>query len=180
MKRFTQLAFAACLSFGITGCGSIEPTRYASEKPSLDMQTYFNGTIDGHGMFQDRKGQVQRRFVVVIKASWQGDVGTLDEDFIWSDGKKEKRIWTLTKLSANRFEGRAADVIGTAEGTINGNALQWRYVLKLPVDDKTYEVNFDDWMFLIDEKTMLNRAVMRKFGFKLGEVFISFSKRSSS
>lgn len=177
MNALAKIFLAVCLTVAVASCGSIDPAKYAAEKPALEMKTYFNGTLDGHGMFQDRNGQVQRRFVVVIKASWQGDVGTLDEDFVWSDGKKEKRIWTLTKVGPGQYEGRAADVIGKADGVVTGNALQWKYVLKLPVDDKTYEVNFDDWMYLVDEKVMLNRAVMSKFGFKLGEVFISFSKR---
>jgi hypothetical protein len=31
-------------------------------------------------------------------------------------------------------------------------------------------MQFDDWMFLIDRCTMINRASMRKFGFELGQV----------
>jgi Protein of unknown function (DUF3833) len=177
MNRLFKLIAGCAMAFALAGCASIDPKEYAAEKPLLDMKTYFNGTIDGYGMFQDRGGKVQRRFTVVIKASWQGDVGTLDEDFIWSDGKKEKRIWTLTKIGPNQYEGRAADVVGKADGIIAGNALNWKYVLALPVDGKVYNVDFDDWMFLIDERIMLNRAVMSKFGFTLGEVFISFKKR---
>ena len=48
--------------------------------------------------------------------------------------------------------------------------------LRLPVDGKEYEVQFDDWMFLVDERVMLNRATMSKFGVTLGEVLLSFSK----
>ncbi len=59
-----------------------------------------------------------------------------------------------------------------------GNALQWRYTLLLPVDGKTYEVQFDDWMYLMNNEVMLNKSEMRKFGFKLGEVVISFRKGS--
>jgi len=51
-------------------------------------------------------------------------------------------------------------------------------VLALPVDDKVYNVDFDDWMFLMDDKVMLNRSVMSKFGFRLGEVTLSFVKRA--
>jgi hypothetical protein len=40
------------------------------------------------------------------------------------------------------------------------------------------EVQFDDWMYLIDERVMLNRATMRKFGVTLGEVTLSFTRRS--
>ncbi|EXI77259.1 MAG: hypothetical protein AW12_03123 [Candidatus Accumulibacter sp. BA-94] len=47
----------------------------------------------------------------------------------------------------------------------------------MPVDGRVWNVDFDDWMFLIDEKVMLNRSQMRKFGFALGEVTLSFSKR---
>ncbi|MFM2399295.1 MAG: hypothetical protein RL341_1452 [Pseudomonadota bacterium] len=177
MNRLYKFAASCVMAFMLAGCASIDPRDYAAEKPALDMKTYFNGIIDGYGMFQDRGGKVQRRFTVVIKASWQGDVGLLDEDFVWSDGKKEKRVWTLTKIGPNQYEGRAADVVGKADGVVAGNALNWKYVLALPVDGKVYNVDFDDWMFLVDERIMLNRAVMSKFGFRLGEVFISFKKR---
>jgi hypothetical protein len=124
---------------------------------------------------------VQRRFVVTIKASWVGDVGTLDEDFVWSDGKREKRVWTLRKApgdaSGTRWVGTAADVVGEARGVVSGNALHWTYTFNLQTDDdKRYEVNFDDWMFLIDDRVMLNRAVMSFYGFRIGEVFISFRR----
>ena len=39
------------------------------------------------------------------------------------------------------------------------------------------EVQFDDWMYLMSDKVMLNKAEMRKYGFKLGEVTLSFVKR---
>jgi hypothetical protein len=32
-------------------------------------------------------------------------------------------------------------------------------------------------MFLVDDEVMLNRSVMRKFGFRLGEVTLSFRKQ---
>jgi hypothetical protein len=48
----------------------------------------------------------------------------------------------------------------------------------LPVDGKVYDVNFDDWMWQLDENTMMNRSVMSKFGFDLGEVSLFFKKRT--
>lgn len=161
----------------LSACSTTDVAMYAKENPSLDLKEYFNGTVDAWGMFQDRKGEVVKRFTVVIQCSWQGDVGTLDEDFTYSDGTKQKRVWTLKKQSNGQYIGTAADVVGDAIGIISGNALRWKYVLALPVGDKVYNVNFEDWMFLMDDKVMLNRAVMSKFGFKLGEVTLSFSKR---
>jgi hypothetical protein len=171
------LAALAVLLTG--GCAmSVEPSYYANEKPQLDLQQYFNGTIDATGMFQDRSGKVVKRFTVVMKCHWDHDVGTLDEDFTYSDGTKQKRVWTLRKVAPDRYIGTAADVVGEAIGITGGNALRWQYVLALPVDGKTYHVNFEDWMFLMNDGVMLNRATMSKFGFRLGEVTLSFRRRA--
>jgi len=37
-------------------------------------------------------------------------------------------------------------------------------------------VQFDDWMYLMDDRTMINKAVMSKFGIRLGEVTLAFQK----
>jgi hypothetical protein len=178
-RSLFQLMTVALLAAVLSGCAATDPKRYAAEKPALDLRQYFNGTIAGHGMVLDRSGEVTRRFVVTIKASWQGDTGTLDEDFVWSDGVKEKRIWTLRPGAApGQWIGTAADVVGQANGVVAGNALNWSYVLAYKTaDGKSYNIDFDDWMFLIDERVMLNRAVMSFWGFRVGEVLISFTRK---
>ncbi len=172
-----KAAFAVLLALGLAGCGGIPVDHYRAEQPVLDLKTYLNGTIDGWGMFQGRSGEVKKRFHVVIEASWQGDTGVLDEHFSWSDGSKSRRVWTLKRQADGSYRGTADDVVGEATGQLAGNALRWQYVLALPVDGKVYHVNFDDWMFLIDDKVMLNRAAMSKWGIHLGEVTLSFVKR---
>jgi hypothetical protein len=172
--------FAAALpiaAFGLAGCAGVPVERYQAEAPALDLRTYFNGTVDGWGMFQKRSGEVVKRFHVVIDAKWQGDTGVLDEHFSWSDGTTSRRVWTLTRQADGRYSGRADDVVGEASGELAGNALRWKYVLALPVDGRTWHVDFDDWMFLIDDKVMINRAAMSKWGFHLGEVTLSFARR---
>ena len=179
MKRRTlaRLALALAAATTLTSCANVDPLAYRAERPVLDLREYFSGTIDGWGMFQDRSGRVQRRFTVVIRAEWQGDTGTLDEDFVWSDGERQKRVWTLRRLGDGRYTGTAADVVGEAQGRAAGNAFQWRYTMALPVDGRVFHVDFDDWMFLIDDRVMLNRATMSKFGIRLGEVSLSFARR---
>ena len=175
MKKM-MLAWCTALVL-LSGCASVEVTDYKAEKPALDLRKYFNGKLDARGMFQDRSGKVIKRFHVAMIATWQGDVGTLDENFTYSDGTTQKRIWTLTRQADGNYIGRADDVVGEARGELSGNALRWRYVLALPVDGKVYNVNFDDWMFLIDDKVMLNRSFMSKFGIELGQVTLSFTRQ---
>lgn len=160
----------------LAACASPTVEQYAAEKPTLDLRQYFNGPMTAHGVFTDRNGVVKRRFVVRLLGTWQGDQGVLEEDFVYSDGAKERRVWRITHHGQGRYTGRADDVVGEAQGQAAGNALRWAYTLRLPVDGKTYDVQFDDWMWLVDERVMINKATMSKFGFRLGEVTLSFTK----
>ena len=171
----------ALMSTGLFACSSPSVTQYANEKPNLDLSEYFNGTIDAYGIFTDRSGEVKKRFTVLLVAQWKvvdgKKVGTLDESFEYSDGTKQKRVWTLTETAPGKYIGRADDVVGEALGESAGNALNWAYTLALPVDGTIYHVQFNDWMYLVTPKVMLNKAKMSKFGIDLGEVTLSFYKR---
>jgi len=184
MKRRLLLGLAPALlpaallpTVLLGGCAGPTPADYANERPPLDLKQYFNGELTAHGLFTDRSGKVVRRFVVALKCSWQGNEGVLEEDFIYSDGEKQRRVWRLTSLGNGRYRGTADDVVGSAEGQAAGNALNWRYTLRLPVDGAVYEVQFDDWMFLMDDQVLLNKAVMSKFGIRLGEVTLAFHRK---
>jgi hypothetical protein len=67
-------------------------------------------------------------------------------------------------------------VQGEAVGQSSGNAFNWKYTLALPVDGKVWDVQFDDWMYLVDDKIMLNKAAMSKWGVHLGDVTLVFTK----
>jgi hypothetical protein len=171
-------ALLGLIAAGTLGACASAPTPadYAAEAPRLDLRSYFNGPLIAHGIFTDRSGKVVRRFTVKMTGTWSGNQGVLDEDFSYSDGKKERRVWRLTDLGGGRYSGRADDVVGEAVGVAAGNALNWRYTLALKLDERTIKVQFDDWMYLMDERVMLNKAVMSKFGIYLGEVTLAFTK----
>ena len=182
MKKRTLLVTSAALATAallplLSGCAAPKVAEYAAEKPVLDLREYFNGPLSAHGMFQDRSGKVIKRFTVAMQGTWKGDVGTLEEDFSYSDGTTQRRVWTLTRGADGQYTGRADDVVGEATGQARGNAFHWQYTLQQPVDGKVYDVQMDDWMFLIDDKRMLNRTEMRKFGIRLGDVTVSFTKK---
>lgn len=176
IKRYSALLAVLTCTLALLGCSSPKTSDYAHERPLLELDQYFNGRVKAHGIFQKRNGEVARRFTVVIDSHWEGNKGVLDEAFSYSDGSTERRVWHLTKHADGHYTGRADDVVGEAQGQTAGNAFRWNYTLRLPVDDTVYEVQFDDWMFLIDDRIMLNRATMSKFGVRLGEVTLSFTK----
>ena len=176
-RRLLLTAGAAAAALTLSGCAGPQISDYTAEKPVLDLRTYFNGTLDAYGVFTDRSGKVVKRFTVVMRCTWNGEDGVLDEDFVYSDGTTQKRIWRLRHLGNGLYEGRADDVVGVARGQTAGNAFRWGYTLALPVDGRVWEVQFDDWMYLMDGRVMLNKAAMSKFGIHLGEVTLTFVKR---
>jgi hypothetical protein len=176
-RRLLILTAAISSALALSGCSTPKVTDYAAQQPVLELRDYFSGTLDAYGIFTDRSGQVVKRFTVVMVCSWQGDQGVLDEAFSYADGTTQRRVWRLQRLADGRYTGRADDVVGTAQGQQSGNAFHWTYTLALPVDGRVIEVQFDDWMYLMNDKVMLNKAAMRKWGVGLGEVTLSFVKR---
>ena len=177
MKRLLMaVAAGLVLIAGLAGCASQSISDYADKQPVLDLERYFVGQTQAWGMFQKRGGEVARRFTVTINGRMEDGKLILDEDFTYDDGEKDRRVWVLSRREDGRWEGTAGDVVGTAVGDLAGNAFHWRYTLALPVDDTVYNVNLDDWMYLIDERTLINRASMSKFGFEVGQITLFFKK----
>lgn len=174
MKKL--LLLIAC-SFLFSSCATQELSAYQNAKPQLDLVKYFVGTTDAWGMFQQRSGEVIKRFHVVIAGTQRDGKLILDEQFTYDDGSKQQRVWTLIQAADGSWRGTADDVIGEAVGQVSGNAFHWQYVLALPVDGTIYHMQMDDWMYLLDETALLNRTNMKKFGIEFGQVTLFFKKR---
>jgi hypothetical protein len=118
---------------------------------------------------------VLRRFHADIVGKWEGDRGVLDEHFVFADGELQHRCWRLAK-EGSHYSGTAADVVGTATGQVKGNALNWRYTLQVPVGNNEWDIQLNDWMYLVDEENLINRASMSKFGIEVGEITLFIRK----
>ena len=154
----------------------MKPEDYAGREPRLLLERYFAGKTKAWGLFQDRFGQVRRQFTVDIEGAWDGSRLTLVEDFDYDDGETEQRIWRIDKTGEHDYRGQADDVIGVASGRAFGNTMNWRYKLALKVGGERWTVHFDDWLFLLDDDTIVNRATVTKFGIEIGQVTLVFRK----
>lgn len=175
----TRLLVSLFLMLSLSSCGSVDVDHYADQQPQLNLERFFSKPVKAWGIFQKRSGEVAKRFEVNIASRREGNDLILDERFLYSDGTRQRRVWTLTPEGSGLWRGRADDVVGEARGELAGNALRWRYRLNLPVDGSIYEVSFDDWMYLMDEDTLINRSSMSKFGVEMGQVTLFFRRQSS-
>ncbi len=149
---------------------------YDYTTPKADIQTYFNGPIKAWGIIQDWRGRVVSRFDVDMVGSWEGGVGTLKENFRYYNGDTQKRVWTITKNADGNYTGKADDIIGDASGFSNGSALQWNYKMDITVDGRTYRINFDDWMWQMNDGVLINRSYLKKYGFTVAELTLFMIK----
>lgn len=178
MKKLKGLFLMSLITFLSACTGGPSLDHYKNSTPEFDLQEYFTGPIKAWGLVQDRKGHVTRRFDVTMVGTWEGDTGTLEEDFDYYDGKTQKRIWTIKKLGDNRYEGTADDILNSAQGKLEGSAMQWAYQMDLPVGDKTYRVTFDDWMYAMNDGILINRSYIKKFGITMAELTLFMQKQN--
>ncbi len=179
--RHTRL-FAPILAAGLgtaamSGCASSSTLAQFQDAPrQLVLEDYFLGEIRAYGLFEDRFGKVRRQFTVDITGEVEGNRLTLTEDFVYDDGERDTRVWEIDILGNGRYRGTAGDVPGYAEGRVAGNAFNWRYKVDLKVGDSVWNVGFNDWMFLMEDGVLLNRAYVTRFGVEIGQVTIAFKK----
>ena len=165
------------LVFFISACSSnMNINQFKNSNPEFILEEYFDGKVEAWGLFHDRFGNLKRQFKVSIDGVRKGNQIILDERFIYDDGEKDRRVWKIDILGNKKYIGRADDVVGSAIGKADGNALNWKYELLLKVQNSKIKVSFDDWMFLQERGVLINRAEIKKFGINLGVVVITFLK----
>jgi hypothetical protein len=174
--KFFKYFFIAFIALILNSCSTMKLDQFKTKKPILKLEEYFTGKTIARGVFEDRFGNIQKSFKVYIDGTWDGSTLVLKEDFIYDDGTKDFREWKIDKKGENDYSGFAEGVVGLASGSVSGNAFNWKYKFNLPIGNSTWKVDFDDWMFLQDEKYLINIAKVKKFGITLGTVVLFFNK----
>lgn len=152
---------------------------FTNKGPEFIPQEYFNGKLTAYGMVKDRSGKIIKTFKGDLVGSWdKNGVGTLDEKFIYDNGEKQTRVWTLTPTGDKTFTGTAGDIVGNAQMIANGNTVMIDYTMRVPYNDSTLDINVKDWLHLQEDGVILNHSKMKKFGFTVGELVITIIKEN--
>lgn len=146
--------------------------------PVFEPEIYFDRTLNATGVFIDRFGDVRRQFSVVVRGHKTASGFELDEAFVYDDGETETRRWDIVKETDEHYRGTCNDIVGVARGRLVGNMLAWRYRIRLAMFGRKVTVGFDDVMLLQSDDVLVNRAIVTKWGIKLGEVLITFLPES--
>ncbi|NCF48042.1 MAG: DUF3833 family protein [Bacteroidetes bacterium] len=151
--------------------------------PDFNPKEYFAQNLAAYGVFVDRFGVIRRQFEVSVTGT-RSDTGFIrDELCLYDDGERETRQWTVTETRSEAgdgggvkrfYQGSCLDVVGMAAGVCSQNMLRWQYRFRLAMFGRKVTVKFDDVMVLHAGGVMVNRAVVSKWGFRLGEVLLTF------
>lgn len=177
MKRAALVAPALLAAATVTGCASSSSLEQFEAAPrQLVLEEYFDGKTTAYGLFEDRFGKVRRQFKVDITGEVEGNRLTLTEKFVYDDGERDTRVWEIDILGGGQYRGTAGDVPVPAVGQVSGNAFNWKYKVDLKVGDSVWNVGFNDWMFLMEDDVLINRAYVTRYGIEIGQVTIAFRK----
>ena len=172
-----KIFLISILFISLGACSKIEMEQFKNNTPKLDLFSFFEGETIAYGIFEDRFGNLKRQFRVNISGKIIDETLTLDEDFLYDDGEKAKRIWKIKKFTKEdkiTYEGQAEDIEGTASGSISGNTLNWSYDIYLNIKGSNIKVHFNDWIYKQSENLAINRAYVSKFGINIGSVTLVF------
>ncbi|SBS29912.1 hypothetical protein MAQ5080_01538 [Marinomonas aquimarina] len=162
----------------LSGCSSPRIEAYADNQPEFKVQEFFQGDLVAHGVLKDRSGEVTRSFYADLNGSWENGVGTLDEWFVFDDGERQQRTWTLTPNGDGSYTATAGDVVGAGQLETAGNALFMQYVLRVPYDGDTIDLKVDDRMYLVTPDHLINESVLTKFGFEVASITLSIRQKA--
>jgi hypothetical protein len=169
--------FTVFLVAGLMACSQVQVTDYSDARPLLDVEQFFSGALTAHGVVKDRGGKVIRHFNADITAHWEDGTGTLEEDFVFDDGEKQRRVWTLKPDGEGRYTGTAGDVVGVAKLQQAGNSLFLDYVLRLPYQGSEVDVRVDDRMYLVSPDILINESSLSKFGWRVGNLILVIARQ---
>lgn len=152
------------------------PGDYAGQTPQFDIRQHLDGPIQCEGIIYGPTGRVSSRFVADMNATWDGNTGSMTEHFRYDSGNTQDRIWSLKIGNDGQIKATAPDIIGEGEGTQEGSAVKLSYRIKLPDDAGGHVLDVTDWMYLMENGTVMNRSQFRKFGVKVAELVATMRK----
>lgn len=179
IKKHFKIIISLIGSLLLSACGNNEPNPdYTDKTKNFNIRNFFAKQAQGSGVFFDYNDKADRHFYVTFSGNPKNDKDFyLTEDFIWSDGEKQQRVWHLVFQDDTYFTGTASDIVGEAKGKVLHNGLHMLYTLRAKRQDgSTIDLNMDDRIYLTDNNTLINRAKAKKFGFTVGELVATFTK----
>ena len=170
-------ALALALAMGLLGCSNpLSVVGFQATVPAIDPIQFFTGHVASWGVLEDRAGQPTR----IVQTDCVGEAGDgtlhMTQRLAIGQDAPVTRTWQMRRAGPGRYEATANDMVGTAVGEASGRAFHWTWTLATSPGNPVKDVAMDQWWYLLDDGSMLNRTTIRKFGVILAEVSEHFAR----
>ena len=173
--RRLRRAIGLCGALLMAGCAApLGPAAFAATTPAFDPVAFWAGHTSSWGVIENRDGAPTAIITTTTDATPEGTDGLHMVQRVVHDGETTVRDWHFRRLGKGQFEATANDLVGTARGSTSGRTLHWTWTLATRPGNWLYNVTMDQWMYLADDRTLMNRTVITKFGVRLAEVSEQF------
>ena len=142
----------------------------------LNFEKFFSGEVAAKGnLIVNYPKKKIKNLHVVFKGVFKNNKLKLNEKYFDND-KKIFRKWIFEKQSNSLFIGKEKNVNGNILVHIDKNHLKMRYYFKLQIWKFTITLLIKDYMFLINEKEIVNTTYVSKFGINIAKVVLLYKK----
>lgn len=151
------------------------PASAVSAAQPFTLEGFFAGKSKAVGSFSAING-VKRKFTVDLTGKWDGKTLTLREDFVFDDGTRDRKTWRFVKIGPDSYSGTREDVIGETRVSVKGNVARFNYLVYLDSARQANKARFYDKMVLRSDGTVLNTALVTKFGLPVAKTVVEFQR----
>lgn len=156
----------------LSACSAPRKISYFSGTiPAFDPVAFWTGHVQSWGVIETPGGAPSDSITTDCQGRLAAD-GTLHlhQTLTEGDGTTRHRDWTLRRLSPTTYEASANDMAAPVTGTAAGRAFTWHWVWELAPHASLKRVTMTQWMYLLQDGTLLNRTIITKFGVTVAEV----------
>jgi hypothetical protein len=160
----------------LSACGNPIPVKhFAGTAPAFDPIVFWSGHHRSWGVLENRSGGPTDTVVTDCVGTPAPD-GTLHmvQTLTLGDGTASHRDWHLRRTGPASFVATANDMAGEAVGEAAGRVFHWSWTLELSPGNPLKNVTMDQWMYLMDGGSMMNRTTISKLGITVAEVSEQF------
>ena len=173
--RFIQSFLILCVTISVVGCTShLPPSAFASTSPAFDPVTFWTGHTKSWGVIENLDAAPTSIIRTTTDSTPEGPNGLHMIQHVIHNGENTTRDWHFRRTAPGHFEATANDVVGTARGATSGRTLHWTWTLATHQGNPLFNVTMDQWMYLADNGTLMNRTIITKLGVRIAEVSEQF------
>ena len=157
---------------------ALTPVDYLEKSAKLDIKNFFNGELEVFAVVQDAGGKIESSYTSKVVGKWEEGRGNVQFNYLFNNGKKDSRTWLFTINDSSGFSIIGHDFIESGNGRNQGNAAVINYSLNLNrgLGDKKQRVDFEDYLYLVDEKSAIIISSMKQDKKNVAKAIISLKK----